>query len=217
MPFYVGKGRKARATSNNGRNAHWKNIVAKDGGRHVEFIAQNIDNELALLVEMEAIDQFRRLGIVLTNLTDGGDGTTGYVLSDHTKIKIASKARGRIHSDETRQKMSDAQRARTNWVFHDNARKALLASHLGVPSPLRGRTHTDETKLKLRKAWETRRLTPDSAETRAKKRAAMLGRVRSEATRAKLYALKTGKRLSEESRQLRLEKMRRKLVIGGPA
>jgi len=77
-PFYIGKGRARRAYAPKSRSPHWENIVAKDGGFHVNFLARNIDEELAFLAEMEAIDKYRRLGVKLINLTDGGDGVSGY-------------------------------------------------------------------------------------------------------------------------------------------
>ena len=77
-PFYIGKGHARRAWTRKSRRPHWKNIVAKDGGFSVRLIAENLDEELSLLVEMEAISQYRANGCNLVNLTDGGDGVTGY-------------------------------------------------------------------------------------------------------------------------------------------
>lgn len=76
--FYVGKGKDYRANSKKNRNAYWKNVVNKAGGFTVRFVAENIDDEeLAYFCEEERIDQLKRLGIVLTNLTIGGEGASG--------------------------------------------------------------------------------------------------------------------------------------------
>ena len=72
--FYVGKGKEYRSTSKRNRNRYWQNTVAKCGGFKVNYLAKNIDDELAYLCEQERIDQLKRLGINLTNLTVGGEG-----------------------------------------------------------------------------------------------------------------------------------------------
>lgn len=76
--FYVGKGKDYRASSTKNRNAYWKNVVKKAGGFTVRFVAENIDDEeLAYFCEEERIDQLKRLGFILTNLTNGGEGASG--------------------------------------------------------------------------------------------------------------------------------------------
>jgi hypothetical protein len=78
MPFYVGKGKGDRASRHTSRNPHWLNIVAKVGDPVIEFVAAGIDEELALLVEVEQISKFRRMGVRLSNITDGGEGASGF-------------------------------------------------------------------------------------------------------------------------------------------
>lgn len=75
--FYVGKGSKKRAFNKFRNNPYWNNVVNKAGGFTVSFVATELDEELALLVEQERIDQLKKLKIVLTNVTDGGGGTAG--------------------------------------------------------------------------------------------------------------------------------------------
>lgn len=207
--FYIGKGKGNRAESRKNRNKYWSNIVAKDGGRHVTFLASGLDEELAFLVEIEAIDQHRRMGCKLANLTSGGDGPSGMRHSEETKAKF----RLRRASAETRLKMSGRVGPRKGVAMTAAMKTALLASHLGKPSPLRGKPLTAETKEKLKKAWEVRRLTPDSEETRRKKSKASKGRLKSDETRAKLSASKTGKKLSQESLEKRRAAIRAKSTM----
>jgi hypothetical protein len=75
--FYVGKGKKSRAISKNGRNGYWNNIVSKAGGFSVKLIAIKLSEEEAFLLEKKLIKQFRENGMVLANLTDGGEGVSG--------------------------------------------------------------------------------------------------------------------------------------------
>jgi hypothetical protein len=74
--FYVGKGKNNRAYAKRDRNEYWHNIVNKVGFT-VRFVAKDLDEELAYFVEEERIDQLKRLGIKLTNLTLGGEGASG--------------------------------------------------------------------------------------------------------------------------------------------
>lgn len=83
--FYVGKGCKKRAFNKFRNNPYWNNVVNKAGGFDVKFVATELDEELALLVEQERIDQLKLLGYVLTNLTDGGGGISGLKHTEKAK------------------------------------------------------------------------------------------------------------------------------------
>ena len=82
---------------------------------------------------------------ILTNLTDGGDGMCGYVMSDETKLKLSNNAKaynskygnpfkGKKHKEETKKIMSEIQKR--------------LAPSREILKP--GRVVSDETKQKLR-------------------------------------------------------------------
>jgi len=116
--FYVGKGKGTRLNQSKGRNQYWHRVVAKHGFI-AEYIAQNLDEELAFLAEMEAIDVYRRRGIQLVNHTDGGEGVSGYKHTEEHKSKLKGNNRGSLtwgmtfkgkkHTEESRQKMSHSQ------------------------------------------------------------------------------------------------------------
>lgn len=96
MVFYVGKGQGSRYLAKTHRNKHWHHIVAKAGSFTSKKIVENIDEELALLAEQERIDQLKRLGVKLCNMTNGGEGTSGRVFSEESKRKIGVR-----HSQES--------------------------------------------------------------------------------------------------------------------
>lgn len=93
VPFYVGKGLKNRHKVRCGRNQYWRNLANKYG--FVSDILRYFDNEQdALDYEKEVIKTFIEKGYTLTNLTDGGEGLSGFTHSPDTKEKIGNANRG---------------------------------------------------------------------------------------------------------------------------
>lgn len=115
QPFYIGQGTIARkrAYSNENRNAHWHNTVKKHGLK-VEIVAEWKTHDEVIEHEKFLIACFRDMGHQLVNMTDGGEGMTGWVPSAETKKKISLSQKGRTketHSGVA--KSADSQRGRT--------------------------------------------------------------------------------------------------------
>lgn len=113
-PFYIGIGSDPkRAYSNKDRNKYWKNIV-NNFGYEVDIILDDLTWEEACEKEKEFISLYGRFqfGGILCNMTDGGDGGFGVVVSEETRKKksIISKKIG--ISVETREKMAAKLRGR---------------------------------------------------------------------------------------------------------
>ena len=87
--FYVGKGKGRRCFEARRRNQHWKRVVAKAGGFDVRVVVDKIDEELAFLAEQELITKLKLQGASLANLTDGGEGASGYRHTDKAKTKFS--------------------------------------------------------------------------------------------------------------------------------
>jgi len=64
------------------------------------------------------------------NLTDGGEGTSGYKFTDEQKENLSKSHNGRIVSQETKDKLS---KSLTGIVKSEETRKKLSESHLGIP------------------------------------------------------------------------------------
>ena len=133
MVFYVGKGSRKRAYTRSGRNIYWKRIVNKVGSFSVRMVADNIDEELSFLVEQERIDQLKRLNCFLCNMSNGGEGPSGYRFSDAQKSKISFRQKGVPKGpmlEETKRKLSEVKRGRkfgsrpTEWK--KNISKGLI-------------------------------------------------------------------------------------------
>jgi hypothetical protein len=114
--------------------------------------------------EKHYIAHYRSLGFDLTNKTDGGEGTLGWVPSLETRSKMGVHRRGVAHTDEVKAEISRSAKGR---VFTEEHKNKLRAASLG-------QVH--------------------SADSREKVRAANLGRVHSEASKANMKAAQMARR-----------------------
>ena len=94
--FYIGKGRSERRAYNfHNRNRYWKTVVAKHGKPNVAVLAHWDTEEEAFSHEVLLISCFKDMGYKLCNLTDGGEGASGRVLSEEHKQKIGAAQKGK--------------------------------------------------------------------------------------------------------------------------
>lgn len=117
--FYVGKGCANRATRSDSRNNYWSNVVEKHGGFDVEVVAQNLTEAEALKFEMVLIKGLRKAGANLCNLTDGGEGVSGFKHSAESKERMKITNRGK---------------AKSGYKLSEEHRKKLSLAKLGKPA-----------------------------------------------------------------------------------
>lgn len=110
--FYVGKGKNRRAWSKDRKNRHWHNIVNKHG-LVVEVVKDGMPEACALALERIFISIIGREN--LTNLTDGGEGGTGYRPPPETRAKMSAAKKGKPRGPVPQ------------WV-----RDKISASHMGL-------------------------------------------------------------------------------------
>ena len=141
--FYVGKGKGSRCTEKGKRNNYWKRIVRKAGGFEVRKLAEDIDEELAFLIECERISQLKELGVVLANMTDGGEGASGYRHTETYKVEqaVRMKKTMSIHKEALRLRQLGE---------NNSAKKPGVGAKISVA--LKGRQLTESTKNKIAKA-----------------------------------------------------------------
>ena len=134
--FYVGKGKDKRFCDKNKRSRYWKFYVEKHGFVG-EIIKDEMDEELAFLAEMECIDVYKKRGIKLVNLTNGGEGCSGYSMKhfDEQKAKWSAMRKGSPGtrngvklSEETKEKIS---LARKNKPLSEKHRTAISKGLIG--------------------------------------------------------------------------------------
>ena len=148
-PFYVGKGNGDRACRRSNRSAHWKAVVAKADGFYTTMLAENLSEEFSLLLEREAIDKYRRLGVTLINKTDGGDGISGLVHTPETRAKMSRSKTGVPMSPRTPEQKAAMSIAVTGYKHSAATRAKMSAAKKGRPSNRKGCVLTDEHKRRL--------------------------------------------------------------------
>lgn len=130
--FYVGKGNGKRAYSFSKRNAYWNRIAKKHGVR-VEIWAKFNDEQSAFDFEKQLIILLRNW-MPLTNLTDGGEGTCGWIPDEKYRQKMSQLKSN--PSDEIRKKLSLVNKGIPKSQEHkNNIKKArqLKQNELGKP------------------------------------------------------------------------------------
>lgn len=193
-PFYVGKGRGTRCrVMRHRRNPHHARVVEKYGADNILVYTFPCDSESeAFKDEVNWIKQLRDEGVVLSNMTDGGEGVRGLPCSQETRMKMSAASLGRKKSPETRAKMSLAQLgnkkslgckmpAHVKAILIEKARgskhmvgykhtaeslRKMAESQTGNKHGL-GRRHSDEVRARMSKArkkyWDDKKKAGSSA------------------------------------------------------
>jgi len=141
-PYYIGKGKGRRAYSLNRRGAP----RPKDSS-FIAFIQEGLTENEAFELEKYCIALYGRVDLgtgILRNLTNGGEGVTGRIVSEEVKERIADAQREEKHRlwgkhlpKETKQKISEAIR--------------------GERHPMWGKTHTEESRNKMSRSKQGER------------------------------------------------------------
>ena len=126
--FYIGKGKGNRSHEKDSRSTFWKNIVTKHGYT-VEIFARWESEQDAFIHEKFLIECFRDL-TKLCNLTDGGDGCSGYIWSDEQKAKLKLRIPPRLGA-----------------VLSEKTRKQIGLSQLGVARGPHSKEHSAKIAL----------------------------------------------------------------------
>ena len=194
--FYVGKGSGRRAHSFYKRGRIHQCYVKKYGKENIGVFVFPCDSEeQAFSDEIQQIKQLRSEGYELANVADGGEGASGYSHLPEAKAIISKTHKGVKRSDETKAKMSDYSRNRT-----EEHTKKLAESK-------RGSKHTPESIEKMRLAKSGKTLTEEHKLRIAKSlkiNHPLKGKHHSEEAKAKISASKKGvsaKPFSEEHRK----------------
>lgn len=137
-PFYVGKGCKGRAYKMLGRSEYWTRIKDKHGCVVKILFSELCENE-AFELEKQTISVLRKDGYELCNLTDGGEGTSGIIVSEATRKKLSEVHKGRTDYEYS---LSCARKAKASKPLSEEARRNMSLAQIG-------KKHTKETRQKM--------------------------------------------------------------------
>lgn len=168
-PFYVGKGSGKRwkghiceaiKGKDNLKCEKIREILDSGNTPIIEKLIENIDDELALLIEQEYILKFGRIDIgtgILTNMTSGGDGPPKWEdLSEESRDKIRNTLINytlnfRVVGEDYRNKISNGlKRYFKENEISEETRKKISKANSGENNPMYGKHHSDEIKEHLR-------------------------------------------------------------------
>jgi len=168
-PIYVGKGRSNRPKNHiykfkNGRTYFYKKLINLVGSGYDPLWIIIRNN----LTEKEAFDEEIRLikligrkntGGSLSNLTDGGEGQTGYKHREESKLKTSNSLKSntewvnKMKSKEHRDKLSKSLMGHEGYgkgiARSQDVKDKIRLSVSGDKNHFFGKTHTDELKNKL--------------------------------------------------------------------
>ena len=125
--FYVGKGKGRRAYAKTSRSQWWKSVSDKHG-LIVEIVFENLSEEEAFQIEKDTILEFKYFGHPLVNLTNGGEGMSGYKQPEEQRKRVSEKLQGRVITEEHRQKLSESNRGQKRTA---DQRKRMSEANIG--------------------------------------------------------------------------------------
>jgi hypothetical protein len=192
-PYYIGKGTNKRLYVRGKTDIK----PPKDKYRII-YLKQNLTEEEAFKHETYMIAVFGRKDLgtgILHNRTNGGDGSSGVVVSEETKLKMSKTRKGKSFSGEHKRKISEAKKQQT-----EETRKKISQANRGkkrseeqrklMSERVKGRKHSEETKKKMS---EKRKGRVFSEEHKQKIREALSGIKRSEETKKKISEASKGR------------------------
>jgi hypothetical protein len=166
IPFYIGISKTQdsdnfykkynRAFNKYQRSKLWTSIINKSDYR-VEIIYESDVFEEIKQKEIEFIELYGRVDLKtgsLANHTKGGDGTTGYELSEETREKIATHSKNRVRKKGYKQNLSLEGRERKikalkNKIVTEETKNKISKSRIGN-SFAKGHVLTEEVKNNIR-------------------------------------------------------------------
>lgn len=183
--FYVGKGMGDRFNPLPVRNRYHGFVLGKHGAENILTGKLDCSSEaIAFDLERGLIKCLRRMGVNLTNMTDGGDGASGVIVSEETRRKKSENAKRMAQDPEIRARRSVATKAKNEKAWADpeyrervskamrGKSKTLSAEALAARRANAAKPKSDEVKARLAEASKARWADPEFRARMAEKKKA---------------------------------------------
>ncbi len=142
---------------------HWISKLQRMGLVPRMQVMQEVPETFGSEAEIYWIAYFRATGCRLTNSTDGGEGNSGWTMSDEQKAQVSRVHKGKTISPEHRAIVSKATTER--WEqWRTNGRYLSPEARANISAAQRGKRMSDESR---RKQSQQRKGVPKSPEHRA--------------------------------------------------
>jgi hypothetical protein len=175
VPCYVGKGCRGRWKQHvkNSHNKSLRDLFKANPNLEIRKVHKSLTNEEAVAIEMQLIASIGRVefGGTLVNLTNGGEGTTGWIPTVETRAKIGSLKKGIPLSPEHCRSLGLASKGNPKSLAH---RAKISARTTGCLNPMYGKTWNDNQRAKCNRGGMNKGISP-SLETRELMRQANTG------------------------------------------
>jgi hypothetical protein len=164
LPFYIGKGKNDRDKSHiketmRGKIPHGnkhlyhtiKSILENGKSVRIVRIFENLSEKKALSLEIEYIKKYGRRNLnsgCLTNLTDGGEGTSNILISDERRESMILY--GKIKYPNGFGTKESYEKVRLSHI--KTGHKPPTPDWSIRKNPMLGKTHTEASKEKIKKA-----------------------------------------------------------------
>lgn len=195
--IYVGKTKNLKnrkwAHFNKTVNMHLKHAMIKYGQNNFEFIPIQAYHTEFECFEAEKfwISELKKYDINLYNMTEGGEGVTGLIVSEENKKKMSERTKGNNHN--LGRKLPEDQKNKISKALKGKKKSPEHLANLSIA--MKGRQFTENMRNALRNAVKGKKQTPEHIE---KCRLTRIGKKRSAEVCQKISAGLTGKKLSPE-------------------
>jgi len=151
-PYYVGKGKGDRAFSNRRRKTKCPTDKTK-----IIFHSENLTEEEAFTIEKELIAKYGRKDNgtgILRNLTDGGEGMSGFIFTDEMKAEKSKNMKEIMNRPEVKAKHSAI--LKKAYARPDLRAKMSAAMRKKMNTPeMKAKMNSPEVRAKMLAAFNT--------------------------------------------------------------
>ena len=134
-PYYIGKGADDRAFRQHKKSDH-SGISTPTDRSKIVFLETNLTELGALALERRYIRWYGRKDQgtgILRNMTDGGDGTSGYKQSQSAKDKIGAASKLRKRAPMSQERKDEVSKKHTGKVISEETKEKIQKANLGKP------------------------------------------------------------------------------------